>query len=89
MGQVRVLIVDDAVVVRRMLSDIISSDTDLIVVGTAANGKIALNKLPQVTPDVVILDHSTCPTYVYMALKMMNIPLVNQWSRSEYAGKLL
>ena len=56
MGQVRVLIVDDAVVVRRMLSDIISSDTDLIVVGTAANGKIALNKLPQVTPDVVILD---------------------------------
>jgi chemotaxis response regulator CheB len=30
-GQVRVLIVDDAVVVRRMLSDIISSDTELVV----------------------------------------------------------
>ena len=56
MGQVRVLIVDDAVVVRRMLSDIISSDTELVVVGTAANGKIALNKLPQLTPDVIILD---------------------------------
>ncbi len=39
--------------------------------------------------DVVILDHATCPTYVYMALKLMNIPLVNQWSRAEYAGKLL
>ena len=39
--------------------------------------------------DVVILDHTTCPTYVYMLLKLMNIPLVNQWSRSEYAGKLL
>ena len=56
MGQVRVLIVDDAVVVRRMLSDIISSDTELVVVGTAANGKIALTKLPQLTPDVIILD---------------------------------
>ena len=56
MGQVRVLIVDDAVVVRRMLSDIISSDTELTVVGTAANGKIALNKLPKLMPDVVILD---------------------------------
>ena len=56
MGQVRVLIVDDAVVVRRMLSDIISSDTELVVVGTAANGKIALTKLPELTPDVIILD---------------------------------
>lgn len=44
MGLIRVLIVDDAVVVRRMLSDIISSDPVLTVVGTAANGKIALKK---------------------------------------------
>lgn len=56
MGLIRVLIVDDAVVVRRMLSDIISSDPVLTVVGTAANGKIALKKLPLLKPDVVILD---------------------------------
>ena len=56
MGSIRVLIVDDAVVVRRMLSDIISSDPILTVVGTAANGKIALKKRPLLKPDVVILD---------------------------------
>ena len=49
MGSIRVLIVDDAVVVRRMLSDIISSDPILTVVGTAANGKIALKNFPSKT----------------------------------------
>jgi two-component system chemotaxis response regulator CheB len=56
MQKIRILIVDDAVVVRRMLTDILDSDPELEVVGTAANGKIALNKLPQVKPDVMILD---------------------------------
>ena len=56
MHKIRILIVDDAVVVRRMLTDILDSDPELEVVGTAANGKIALNKLPQVKPDVMILD---------------------------------
>ncbi|MEC8050973.1 MAG: chemotaxis response regulator protein-glutamate methylesterase [Myxococcota bacterium] len=55
-GKVRVLIVDDAVVVRRMLADILDSDSELEVVGTAANGKAALEKMPQVEPQVVILD---------------------------------
>ena len=55
-GKVRVLIVDDAVVVRRMLADILDSDPELEVVGTAANGKAALEKMPQVEPQVVILD---------------------------------
>ena len=51
-GKVRVLIVDDAVVVRRMLADILDSDPELEVVGTAANGKAALEKMPQVEPQV-------------------------------------
>lgn len=52
----RVLIVDDSVVVRRMLSDALTSDPRIEVVGTAANGAIALQKVSQVSPDVVILD---------------------------------
>jgi len=56
MRRIRVLIVDDAVVVRRLLSDILSGDAELEVVGTAASGTIALQKLPQLTPDVVTLD---------------------------------
>ena len=56
MVPIRVLIVDDAVVVRRLLSDIISKDRMLEVVGTAANGKIALSKIPTLKPHVIVLD---------------------------------
>lgn len=56
MEKIRVLIVDDAVVVRRLVADVLAADPQLEIAGTAANGKIALNKLDQVQPDVVILD---------------------------------
>lgn len=56
MSPIRVLIVDDAVVVRRLLSDIISKDRMLEVVGTAVNGKVALDKIPILKPDVIVLD---------------------------------
>jgi two-component system chemotaxis response regulator CheB len=54
--KIRVLVVDDAVVFRRMVADELSADPAIEVVGTAANGRIALAKLPQVNPDLVILD---------------------------------
>ncbi len=56
MPKIRVLVVDDAVVFRRLVADELSRDADLEVVGTAANGQIALARMTQVTPDVVILD---------------------------------
>jgi two-component system chemotaxis response regulator CheB len=56
MPKIRVLVVDDAVVVRSRVSKILASDPQLEVVGVAANGRIALAKIPQVNPDVVILD---------------------------------
>jgi two-component system, chemotaxis family, protein-glutamate methylesterase/glutaminase len=56
MGKIRILIVDDSVVVRRMVADLLSGDPALQVVGTAPNGRIALAKLPQVNPDLVLLD---------------------------------
>ena len=39
-----------------MISDALAADPQLEVAGTAANGKIALAKIPQVNPDVIILD---------------------------------
>jgi two-component system chemotaxis response regulator CheB len=54
--KIRVLVVDDAAVFRRAVSDGLSADPALEVVGTAANGRIALAKLPQLNPDLVILD---------------------------------
>ena len=52
----RILIVDDAVVVRKALSDGLSHDPDLEVVGTASNGRLALAKLLTLHPDVILLD---------------------------------
>jgi two-component system chemotaxis response regulator CheB len=55
-GKKRVLLVDDAVVVRKMLAYAITRDPALEVAGTAVNGKIALAKFPTLKPDIVLLD---------------------------------
>ncbi len=56
MPKIRVLFVDDSVVIRKLVSDVLDADPDLEVVGRAANGRFALTKIPQVNPDVVVLD---------------------------------
>jgi two-component system chemotaxis response regulator CheB len=56
MSKIRVLIVDDAVVIRRIVTDVLGADAEIEVAGTAANGKIALAKIPQINPDLVTLD---------------------------------
>lgn len=56
MSKIRVLLCDDAVVVRRLVSDVLANDPELEVAGTAANGRIALAKITQVNPDIMILD---------------------------------
>lgn len=56
MAKTRVLVVDDAVVFRRALANELAGDSALEVVGTAANGRIALARMAQVSPDIVILD---------------------------------
>jgi len=53
---IRVMIVDDSMVIRRAVSDALKPDGEIEVVGTASNGKMALEKLPELKPDVLILD---------------------------------
>jgi two-component system chemotaxis response regulator CheB len=55
-SRIRVLIVDDSVVIRRLVSDVLSGDPALEVVGTAPNGKLALTKLAQLAPDLLTMD---------------------------------
>jgi two-component system chemotaxis response regulator CheB len=50
MPKLRGLVVDDAVVMRRLVSAVLESDPGLEVAGIAANGRIALQKLTQVNP---------------------------------------
>ncbi|MCU1283594.1 MAG: response regulator receiver modulated CheB methylesterase, partial [bacterium] len=56
MGRINVLVVDDSVVIRRLVTTALEADPDITVVGTAASGRIALQKLLQVAPDCVTLD---------------------------------
>ncbi len=52
----RVLVVDDSIVVRRLVSLALDHDPNLEVVGTAQNGRDALEKLAALSPDVITMD---------------------------------
>jgi two-component system chemotaxis response regulator CheB len=54
--RIRVLVVDDSVVIRRLVTHALEEDPLLEVVGVAANGLIALQRIPQLSPDVLTLD---------------------------------
>ncbi len=53
---VRVMIVDDSAVVRGLVSRWLSEEDDLLVVEKCSNGKIALDKIADAQPDIVVLD---------------------------------
>ncbi len=53
---ISVLVVDDSVVVRRLIVDALTGSADIEVVGTAANGLLAQAKIDQLKPDVVTMD---------------------------------
>jgi two-component system chemotaxis response regulator CheB len=55
-AKIRVLIVDDSVVIRRLVAVELARDPAIEVAGCAPNGRIALARLPELCPDLVILD---------------------------------
>ncbi|WP_042694467.1 chemotaxis response regulator protein-glutamate methylesterase [Azospirillum sp. B506] len=54
--KIRVLIVDDSATVRRTLTDILSSDPDIEVMGAAADPYAAVRRIAEEAPDVITLD---------------------------------
>jgi two-component system chemotaxis response regulator CheB len=54
--RIRVLIVDDSALVRRILSELLSVDHEIEVVGTASDAYVARDKIKQLNPDVLTLD---------------------------------
>ena len=56
MEPIKVLIVDDSVVIRRLLTAVLDAPNDIEVVGYSTNGKLALEKIAQLEPDIVSLD---------------------------------
>jgi two-component system chemotaxis response regulator CheB len=55
-GRVRVLIVDDSALMRRLLSDLLRSAPEIEVVGTARDGREAVLQAARLKPDVITLD---------------------------------
>lgn len=56
MKKIKVLIIDDSALVRQTLCDILSSDPEIEVVGSAADPILAAERLRTVVPDVITLD---------------------------------
>src|SRR6478752_3873150 len=56
MPPIRVLVVDDSVVIRRIVTMVLTEDPEITVVGSAPNGKVALEKVDQLVPDALTLD---------------------------------
>ena len=55
-GKIRVLVVDDSALVRKLLSEVLASDPGIEVVGTASDPFVARDKIKQLNPDVLTLD---------------------------------
>ncbi|MDJ0883253.1 MAG: chemotaxis protein CheB [Desulfobacterales bacterium] len=54
--EIKVLVVDDAAFMRKAIVDVLASDTQLSIVGTARNGQEGLEQIKALAPDVITLD---------------------------------
>src|ERR1700733_12790139 len=53
---VRVLVVDDSAVVRQTMTNVLSSDPEIEVIGTAGDPFVAADRIEEQIPDVITLD---------------------------------
>lgn len=53
---IKILVVDDSLLMQKVLVDLLQSDSQISVIGTARNGEEALQKIKTLNPDVVTLD---------------------------------
>ena len=56
MNNLKVLIVDDTIVYRKIVGDILKEISGVEIIGVANNGKIALSKIKTLEPDLITLD---------------------------------
>lgn len=56
MDDIKVLVCDDSALMRNLITRIIDSTEGMTTVGTAMNGKFLLQKIPQLNPDLILLD---------------------------------
>lgn len=92
MKKIRVLIVDDSVLMRLVLTDLISRDSDIDVIATAINAKVAFEKIERLSPDIVVLDIEMPEMDGLTALKVIkkehpNLPVIMCSALTRHGGK--
>jgi two-component system chemotaxis response regulator CheB len=79
-SKIRVLVIDDSALVRKMLSTMLSSDPGIEVVGTAADPLVAREKIKELNPDVLTLDvempHMDGVTFLENLMRLRPMPVV-------------
>ena len=80
MNKIRVLIIDDSVLIRKILTEILNSSPDIEVVGVAADPLIARDLIKQLHPDVLTLDiempHMDGITFLRNLMRLRPTPVV-------------
>jgi two-component system chemotaxis response regulator CheB len=80
MNKIRVLIVDDSLLIRKVLTTILSSAPDIEVVGTAEDAFVARDMIKQLNPDVLTLDvempHMDGITFLRNLMRLRPMPVV-------------
>ncbi len=90
--RIRVLIVDDSALVRRILSELLSADRTIEVVGTASDAYMAREKIKQLDPDVLTLDVEMPKmdgvTFLRNLMRLRPMPVVMVSSLTEHGAEV-
>jgi len=91
-SRIKILIVDDSALVRKLLTDELSSDSELEVIGTAPDPYIARDKIIQLKPDVLILDvempRMDGLTFLEKIMKFQPMPVIILSSLAKSGGEV-
>ncbi len=92
MTKIRVLIIDDSMLIRKILTEILDSSPDIEVVGTAADPLIARDLIKQLNPDVLTLDiempNMNGITFLKNLMRLRPIPVVMISTLTQKAQRL-
>lgn len=91
MGKIRVLVIDDSALIRKILTELLSSSPDIEVVGAAEDPLIARDMIKQLNPDVLTLDiempHMDGITFLRNLMRLRPTPVVMISTLTEHGAE--
>jgi len=91
MNKIRVLIIDDSLLIRKVLTSILSNASDIEVVGAAEDPLVARDMIKQLNPDVLTLDvdmpHMDGITFLRNLMRLRPIPVVMISTLTEHGAE--